>query len=369
MARRRKSNDEAGINLDSLMDALTNVVAVLILVLVLVQMDVTQIVVQYFENLEPATPEQVQQSKKELEKVEGKLKKQEDLLTQDPPTPEEIKEEKRQLALLEKDAKVNEELLADLNQLKKLERKLRVERDIEESETTRLQKEIAKLEAQLDATPVLVSVPTEVSIPNSRPVPNNADMYYALVFADRVHFIDPFTPLDLFESEFRKHKKDWELERIKRQGKDRYIYDQKKIVAHFKDFDFKNSRGQTVAVLPNTYGTRLSLEIKPDKKEGGTSLDELKGTNTQFQRTMSTLARNRQAVIMFYVHPASFNSYLLARPVADKNRVPAGWEVRGGESYRVMIPDLEVRRLKEPPPADPNKKPKKQPPGIKPSLD
>lgn len=369
MARRRNSNDGGGINLDSLMDALTNVVAVLILVLVLVQMDVTKTVVQFFENLEPATPEQVEQVRKEVEEVEGKLKKQEALLTQDPPTPEEIEEEKRQLALLEKDAKINKELLADLEQVKALERKLRVERDIEQAETTRLQKEIAKLEAQLDATPILVSVPTEVSIPNSRPVPNNADMYYALVFADRVHLIDPFTPLDLFESEFRKHKKDWELERIRRQGRDRYIYDQTKIVEHFKDFDFKNSRGQSVTISPNIYGTRLFIEIKPNKEEGGTSLEELKGTNTKFERAMITLARNRQAVIMFYVNPASFNSYLLARPVADKQRVPAGWEVRGGESYRLMIPELEVRRLKEPPPPDPNKKPKKQPPGIKPTLD
>eukprot|EP01043_Picozoa_sp_COSAG02_P102812 COSAG02_NODE_38833_length_424_cov_0.898462_1_plen_38_part_10 len=38
MARNKNSDDE-GMNLDSLMDALTNVVAVLILVLVLVQVD------------------------------------------------------------------------------------------------------------------------------------------------------------------------------------------------------------------------------------------------------------------------------------------------------------------------------------------
>ena len=40
MGRRRKSSSDEGVNLDSLMDALTNVVAVLILVLLLVQADV-----------------------------------------------------------------------------------------------------------------------------------------------------------------------------------------------------------------------------------------------------------------------------------------------------------------------------------------
>ena len=41
------------------MDALTNVVAVLILVLLLVQADVSNKVVEFLENLQPATPEQV----------------------------------------------------------------------------------------------------------------------------------------------------------------------------------------------------------------------------------------------------------------------------------------------------------------------
>ena len=47
MARRRKTDSDGGVNLDSLLDALTNVVAVLILVLVLVQMDVTRKVVDF----------------------------------------------------------------------------------------------------------------------------------------------------------------------------------------------------------------------------------------------------------------------------------------------------------------------------------
>jgi len=67
MARRRKSNLEEGVNLDSLMDALTNVVAVLILVLILVQADVSKKVVDFLEGLEPATSEQVEASKKEVE--------------------------------------------------------------------------------------------------------------------------------------------------------------------------------------------------------------------------------------------------------------------------------------------------------------
>ncbi len=368
MARRRKPNAEGGVNLDSLMDALTNVVAVLILVLVLVQMDVTQKVFEFMENLQPATPEQVAQSMKELQEVIDLVKKKEALLTEDPPTREEIEEEKRQLALLEKDAKINEDLLADLDALQSLERKLRLEKDIEEAETNRLQKEIAKLEAQLDATPILVSTPAEVTIPSSRPIPSNADLYYALVFNDRVHLIDPYTPANLFMEEFNKHKNDWLLNRITTKGRDRYIYDATKIVAHFKNFDFKNSRGQEVRVVHNPTQTRIHLEVKPDRAMGGTSLEELADRNNKFNRIMMSVSQNRQAVLMFWVNPSSFNTYLRARPYADQNHVAAGWEVRGNESYWIPLTDFEVKRLKTPPPP-PAIPPKPGPPGIKPTLD
>ena len=45
----------------------------------------------------------------------------------------------------------------------------------------------------------------------------------------------------LFEDEFKKHKRDWLVERIKQQGADRLI--QTKIAAHFKTFDFRNAPG------------------------------------------------------------------------------------------------------------------------------
>ena len=61
MARRRQHED-SGMNLDSLMDALTNVVAVLILVLVLVQADATKKVEMFLEALEPATEEEIAES-------------------------------------------------------------------------------------------------------------------------------------------------------------------------------------------------------------------------------------------------------------------------------------------------------------------
>lgn len=368
--RRRRSQAGDTLSLDSLLDALTNVVAVLILVLVLVQMDVTQKVAEFFENLEPATPEQISAAEATFEETSELLKKKEALLTEDPPTKEEIEEEKRQLALLEKNIELRTELLADRKELKILHGKLKLEQEIEQEEVSQLQQEIARLEGLLDDTPVLESKPTEVTIPNSRPIPRSAEVYYSLVFGDRAHLIDPFTPLELFMDEFQKHKRDWLIERVTQRGKDRYIYDQNKIVAHFKGFDFRNSRGQAVEVIGNALGTRLRIRVTPNKEEGGSSLADLEGAQPKFDQSLSALSRNQRAILMFWVHPNSFNTYLRARPLADKHRLPAGWEIRGQHFYDIVVTEVEVRPLQAPPKPDPNAPPPKpRPPGIKPSLD
>lgn len=358
--------------MDSLMDALTNVVAVLILVLILVQADVSQKVLQFLEGLAPATPEEVIASTKKVEELDKKKLKIQNLLTEDTPSPEEIETEKRQLTLLEKDAKENKKLLAEISELKKLEEKTRKERDDEDKKTTKIQKEIARLEALLADNPLVTIAPTEVSIPISRPIPKNAKIYHAIVIHDRVHFIDPFTPVELFEDEFKKNKrkKKWQVERIKRQGADRYIYNQTKIVEHFKGVDFKNSRQQKVIVAGHPHWTRLRLVIKPDLKNGGTALADINKMDSTYVKILKKLVNNSRAVILFHVHPNSFKTYLQARSLTDRAQISAGWEIQNMTQHAVILKDVEVKRLKNPPPPDPNAKPKPPgPPPIGPKLD
>ena len=368
MARKRNNDSDEGVNLDSLMDALTNVVAVLILVLILVQADVSQKVQQFLEDLKPATPEEVIASKELVENLKLKKENLDDKLEEEPPTPEQIEEEKRQLALLEKDIKENQELLANLDELRKLEKQIRPERDAEHAQTVKIQEEIARLEALLDETPVLEALPpTVVTIPDSRPIPPTAQIYYAIVAKDRIHLIDPFTPVEMFEEEFKKHKNDWKLERIKQKGSDRIIYDQTKIAAHFKNFNFKNTRNQTVTLKTNPVSNRLHIEIKPDLKEGGTPLADLGKKGNAYANAVTALARNLKAVLLFKVNPDSFNTYLQARTMADNVKLPAGWEVSGGPSHWIQLTDIEVNRLEEPPERkDP---PGPKPPPLKPKLD
>ncbi|MGC6467194.1 MAG: hypothetical protein ACON38_19405 [Akkermansiaceae bacterium] len=366
MARRRKSSSDEGVNLDSLMDAMTNVVAVLILVLLLVQADVGQKVVQFLEGLLPATEEQVAESEARKEELEKKRVESEKLLLQEAPKPEDVEAEKRQLALLEKSLKENEELLADLEELKKLEKKTRAERDSEADKTKKIQEEIARLEALLDETKVMKVDPTIVGIPASRSIPKNAEIYYALVFGDRVHFIDPFTPLEQFEKEFRSAKRNFPNQRIKQKGADRYIYQPVPIIKHFENFDFNNSRKQKIKLVAWPTSTRLHITVTPDGKEGGTSLEQLKVKGNLFEKILNKLRGDSKAVLMFYVHPNSFNTYLEARRMTDRWRVAAGWEVRGSTSHHIRIDDVEIKRQKEPEPPKPGPE---RPPSLPQKID
>jgi hypothetical protein len=350
------------------MDALTNVVAVLILVLVLVQADVSKKVVEFMEGLKPATPEQVANAGKKLASLQSESKRLDQLLSKEAPSLREIEAERRQLALLEKDREKRDDLLAKLDQLKKLAEKTRAQRDAEAQKTAAIQEEIARLESLLDQTPVLKVEPTVVGIPASRPIPKDAKIYYAIVIHDRVHFIDPFTPLELFEREFKRRKTKFPSKRIKRKGTDRFIYEPQPILDHFQDFDFRNSRNQKHSLFAWPTSTRFTIKVSPDLKNGGPSLEDLKKGPSQFSTIVGRLRLKSDAVLIFWVHPNSFNTYLLARRATDKAKLAAGWEVRGAGDYNITIPEIEIRRQKQPDPPQDNGNTRK-PPNIQTKID
>lgn len=74
MAKRSQNLDE-GINMDSMMDNMTNVVGTLLLVLIIVQMGVKSTADQVEEELANVTPQQVQQAKQQLAQIKATAEK------------------------------------------------------------------------------------------------------------------------------------------------------------------------------------------------------------------------------------------------------------------------------------------------------
>jgi hypothetical protein len=148
-----------------------------------------------------------------------------------------------------------------------------------------------------------------------------------------------------------------------------HIYDQTKIAAHFKGFEFASARKQDIKLVTDQYSSRVRITIQPDLKEGGTPLEMLDIKDSLFANILKKLSRDSRAVILFKVHPNSFNTYLKARNMTDDARIAAGWEIQPIIKYTLILEDVEVKPLATRPPADPSKPKPKGPPKIGPKLD
>lgn len=374
MASRKSSDDGGGLSLDSLMDALTNVVAVLILALLLVNLDVTQRIVEFTEGLQPVTPEELEQTKQELEDISQDLDRAREVSEAEPPSEEILEEAKRNIALLEKQIEEqklnNEEKRRSVEELRAKEAELREARDAAKEKILAFQEEIKRLEALLDTSKQVEPIPpTEVTIPQSRPIPENARQYFVMVRGDRLHFIDSLTPTEAAEKAVESRRRELMLERIRRQGRqDGILYDQQATAKVLQELDFQPREGQTISVSVVPHAKRLYLNITPDLQKGGTTLEELSQPQNPFVDAVRKISSDRRAVLIYLVAPDAFATYLAAREITDKIGVPAGWEIDTSKQRRITLENIEVKPTAPPPPPAPNK-PQEGPPKIERKLD
>jgi hypothetical protein len=364
-SRRRKRDDEGG-SLDSLMDALTNVVAVLILILILLQADVREAVEKIVEGFKPVSTEQLQQARERQRELDERLVARKRLLNEAAPDKAALDRVRADLALLEKTAGNNEALLMELEKLKALAARTKKEADAEKAKTDAILAEIAKLEALLDQTPrPLEKRSTVVRLPNSREIPKDAKIYYCYIRGDQAHLVDPVSMKETLTKAFERESRNLLRQRIKvKGGKDRLIYDQQKTVAFFASRNW-NVRSQKVTVPINKTGTRLVFRMEIDPAKGDASLADMQQAGGRFHRMMKLAKSYPDAVLMFRVRPDGFETYLKAREIADSFRLPCGWEIDGNPALLDTL-DFEVNRLENPAPAAPGKP---QPPRPKRVLD
>jgi hypothetical protein len=349
--------------MDSLMDALTNVVAVLIVILILLQVDVENTVNKLFDQLPPATPEQVDFAKLRVKDLESELEKQKELLAAPAPTSDDIDKIKSDISLVEKSLAESKAKLLSLAELRKLAEKTEKDAEAEKKKTDERLAKIRDLEALLDQTPRPVAqAASVVSIPESRPIPDNANLYYCFITGDQAHLLDMVgakkTVMDLFDEK----KKDFKVERIRERGeRTKFIYQQDEVVDFFATKELK-VRNQTISVPYNKPWTRLHVRATFDPKQGDASLADMEQPNGRFHRMMDLVRSFPKAVLIFKVRPDGFQTYLKARQIADQKGIPCGWEVDGNNFVSVPL-DFEVARLEQPPP------PPTTPPAPKRKLD
>jgi len=348
MAKRRDGGD-AALNLDSLMDTVTNVVGVLMIVLIMVSLNIATSINKILSDLPPVTPEQFQELKEkvtqELPKEDPKKLEEEIKLAQ-----EKVKKSDEELKTLDTTTSQNpslkidlEEIRARLDKNKKMrdERKLIVDNKIQELES---------LKAKLDTTPVYVPPPaTVVKLPNPRPIPENAVYQRFLVVGDRIVYLNATEFLRVVSEEVGKQKnltfpnpiKNSFGEVIMAGGKPKEYLDRKRVMAFFADRLRLSTRDLKIELDGNPNSPRLNLRFTM-QENGGENLAAIKQPGSVFQRAMRKFGGEPNTVVWFHVYKDAIGTYLAARDIADEANVACGWEISGNPYYQIQIPSFEV---------------------------
>ena len=388
---KRKSSDGEGLNLDSLMDALTNVVAVLILVLLLVNADATNTIIKYFTDLEPATPEEVQQSQAKVDKLIEQKEQVQQIFQQEPPKPEEIETAKQRIRVLEMELKIQQKDIKTMSDLQKELVVAETNRDKEKEIVVAMQEEIAKIKSQLDTTEIEEpkdNVLQDIQIPEMKDIPENSTVYTIDISGKKIASYNVQPIIEEIEKAWKDNKKDLFLEKIKPDKKYIDVYDQLKSKAFLDSFLPKvknNPFGLNLRTNMPTWVDWVGITISPNPN-GGMVVEDLEKTQNIFLDALRKISADRNAVLFFQVaeNSDSFLTYSKTREYVEKKypRMLIGWgflpKNRNGriENHKVITLDKEDFRVKptgkEPPrpvrEPNPNQDKKPTPPPTKRKL-
>lgn len=213
MAKARKSNDDE-VNLDSLMDALTNVVGILMIVFVLVQLNAAEAVKKILSELPEVTEEEFEKIEEQAQEAEQELKKiEEDWKEKDKEMKAvyaELKAAKEEKRRLEETSQTNQVNVIDLATLEKEKTRLEEAIAVKNKEEETMLARIEQLERAIDDTPIYVAPESKVvRLPNPRPLPEGGTEYKFLVSGNKISYIN--------ETAYQEQLMT-ELERVKEQS-------------------------------------------------------------------------------------------------------------------------------------------------------
>lgn len=366
---------EEGNNLDSLLDALTNVVGILIIMLVVALLGMSEAVkriTQARELDDRVKVDHLLDKEKELEALKEMLKTLEpDWLAMEPKVPQyKVQLEKLQAQIEKLSEKVTVESENKKIDVASLEVDFKEKSQQQKQLETDLKKAIdrlAELRAMLDKTPVPEEPPAEiVRIPNPRDVDSS---YRKVVFHVDQHRVIQ-EEVDFYRDKLERNIAAFEnrFRPLPETDEDTGGYDFDK----FKELIDKTNYGdRNIKVELKIATTRIIMDFYII----GTSGDDLKtmdSPNSKYMRSMIAMKRNGKEYGRYKVSADSFAEYVKARTIADRVGIPAGWEVVINEkkpNWSAYVPvKLKFNKPKPKPKPDtggggnqPAPKPKPQP--------
>lgn len=370
---RRKVDNSDDVSLDSLLDTMTNVVAILVIMLIVTQLGVSE-AVDRITSENQVTPEtmstqklQTAAEKQQLAELQNQFQDVKKVTSQSAEEAElalknvnlEIESKTKVLKDQQKKQKEFELLMAsaEKQQLETEKKQKEIEalnRDLQEKLAN-----IQTLEAQLEKRSSVGAIPAKiVNLPNPRPAPAGAKPFYVLVKSEKVY------PVDLETFRQRANEQAARIIRTAKLGRDpEKGIDAKRFVELFNK---KKLIDPFFEVTITARGIYPVLIFKPRPGRGEDSAMLSRPRRSVFQRGVSSLDPTKWYA-SFLVWPESFETYLTARNVVSRlpgtaqgpnapSGFAAGWAPQNTRAHWEIGLGGKLR-LGPPPP------PKPQPPG------
>lgn len=364
-------------SLDSLLDTMTNVVGILVILLVVTQLGVRDAVSRISQS-EAVSPEALAEAESQLDALNQQrvsLRKQVAMIGSDETSvgwlelTREVAAARRHAEALRKESIESEarikQMLAEARE-RAAQSKARIDQlekeavDLEQ-QLGKAEQRLAQLRAQLAITPQLGALPSKVvTIPNPRAAPEGAAAVEYLCLADRL------VPVDLEELRDRAQKRAkyivgrYRLDRDKAKGIDGELLT--------KHFNKEKIRTDDFELEMTISGNRYPVLLLHPRKDAGETVEALRGKTSRFER-LAARADSQKHYLRFLVWPDSFETYLVAREIATKRNLLAGWAPKSppdvhrvslGGPLRVGPPPPPKPKPTEPAP-NPTPKPKPKP--------
>jgi len=370
MARRRSKTSATGANMDSLLDALTNVVGILVIVLVAVQIssqEAARRMEEMIAQIDPAEQERIKQaaadSESKLKEMELALKSESEkdkidpdkLLAslQDDIAAAELKAKKDLLAAEAAEKEAEEKKLAAEELRKRLMSQLAELEDKEKEFTVAKTDLLAKLENMptLNAPP-----PKEVRPPTPKDIPRNKDgnallqERKVLVTNGKViPFVDPGKQMETAIKNRLKMIIDKNKINV---GEGNYISNEAQATKLIDEFNKDPAKNKYFDLKLVRAGKQIRVEIVPTEECGEAPEKAVRGI-------FGTVLRNMQGkwYLRYLVEPDSFETYMAMRKVTDSSGFYAGWTIIDPGSYLHSLSSGYNIGVKPPPrpPRDPGK--------------
>lgn len=349
------------LNLDSLMDTVTNVVGILVLVLVLVTLNIQKTVDRIREE-DPSQfgvdeamlaeiQQRAQQQREEIKELQIEVFGLDVRLEQDQ---QAIQERQRELEQLRRDVPEAKPQV-DLQELQKLvDQRKKKEQELQE-QLVEIDEQIASIQAQLGQTPEMAAPPpTIVRLPNPREAPKGAQPILFFCREGRVLVFDP----EQLRERVKKRVEFLMRPLLAKAGASGEIDCQKLVETYNKDA-LSDQEFRSRLVVEN-----FNLVLVYEHRGGGETTDRLRNPSSRFQGAIRRMDPQKYYA-RFLVWPDSFDVYVEARALCDERGVLAGWEPNTEDFEWKIALGIKVDCLGKPKPPPPKPAPP-QPDGPRP---